>query len=91
MGPDSDLMLRASLPRATAPNIGELYNLGSRFDASISDRCSNVARGRQLRRARRAGTMQQPADFGKHLGQSTLPELLDSLHRRFQLGFAVDG
>ena len=43
-GPTSNLMLRASYSEGfRAPNIGELFNLGSRFDASITDRCSNVA------------------------------------------------
>jgi iron complex outermembrane receptor protein len=42
-GPTENLMLRASFSEGfRAPNIGELFNLGSRFDASISDRCSNV-------------------------------------------------
>jgi len=37
-------MVRASYSEGfRAPNIGELFNLGSRFDASITDRCSNVA------------------------------------------------
>jgi iron complex outermembrane receptor protein len=43
-GPIDTLMLRASFSEGfRAPNIGELYNLGSRFDAQITDRCSNVA------------------------------------------------
>jgi iron complex outermembrane receptor protein len=43
-GPTPNLMLRASYSEGfRAPNIGELFNLGSRFDASITDRCSNVA------------------------------------------------
>jgi iron complex outermembrane receptor protein len=43
-GPTDSLMLRASYSEGfRAPNIGELYNLGSRFDATITDRCSNVA------------------------------------------------
>jgi len=43
-GPTDNLMLRASFSEGfRAPHIGELYNLGSRFDASISDPCSNVA------------------------------------------------
>ena len=43
-GPTANLMVRASFSEGfRAPNIGELFNLGSRFDASISDRCSNVA------------------------------------------------
>ena len=43
-GPTQNLMLRASYSEGfRAPNIGELYNLGSRFDAAITDRCSNVA------------------------------------------------
>jgi iron complex outermembrane receptor protein len=43
-GPTSNLMIRASYSEGfRAPNIGELFNQGSRFDASITDRCSNVA------------------------------------------------
>jgi iron complex outermembrane receptor protein len=43
-GPTPNLMFRASYSEGfRAPNIGELFNLGSRFDASITDRCSNVA------------------------------------------------
>jgi iron complex outermembrane receptor protein len=43
-GPTSNLTIRASYSEGfRAPNIGELFNLGSRFDASITDRCSNVA------------------------------------------------
>jgi len=42
-GPTENLMFRTSYSEGyRAPNIGELFNLGSRFDASISDRCSNV-------------------------------------------------
>jgi iron complex outermembrane receptor protein len=42
--PSENLMFRGSYSEGfRAPNIGELFNLGSRFDASITDRCSNVA------------------------------------------------
>ena len=42
-GPTENLLFRASYSEGfRAPNIGELFNLGSRFDAGISDRCSNV-------------------------------------------------
>ena len=42
--PTPNLMLRANFSEGfRAPNIGELFNLGARFDAAISDRCSNVA------------------------------------------------
>lgn len=42
--PTENLRLRASYSEGfRAPNIGELFNLGSRFDAAISDRCSNVS------------------------------------------------
>lgn len=42
-GPTENFMFRTSFSEGfRAPNIGELFNLGSRFDASISDRCSNV-------------------------------------------------
>ena len=43
-GPTKNVMLRASYSEGfRAPNIGELYNLGSRFDSAITDRCSNVS------------------------------------------------
>jgi len=42
-GPTENLVFRASYSEGfRAPNVGELFNLGSRFDAGISDRCSNV-------------------------------------------------
>lgn len=42
--PISNLMIRANYSEGfRAPNIGELFNLGSRFDATITDRCSNVS------------------------------------------------
>jgi iron complex outermembrane receptor protein len=40
-GPTENLMLRVSYAEGfRAPNIGELYNLGSRFDSGISDPCN---------------------------------------------------
>ena len=40
-GPVENLMLRASYSEGfRSPNIGELFNLGSRFDSSISDPCN---------------------------------------------------
>lgn len=45
-GPTENLMIRASYSEGfRAPNIGELFNLGSRFDASISDPCDSVTPG----------------------------------------------
>ena len=42
-GPMERLMLRASYSEGfRAPNIGELFNQGARFDSLITDRCSNV-------------------------------------------------
>ena len=41
--PSESLTLRANFAEGyRAPNIGELFNTGSRFDASINDPCSNV-------------------------------------------------
>ncbi|MEJ2129753.1 MAG: TonB-dependent receptor, partial [Woeseiaceae bacterium] len=41
--PMEDLVIRASWSEGfRAPNIGELFNTGSRFDASIVDPCSNA-------------------------------------------------
>ena len=43
-GPTENLMLRVSYAEGfRAPNIGELYNLGSRFDSGISDPCNTDA------------------------------------------------
>ncbi len=40
-GPVDNLMIRASYAEGfRAPNIGELFNLGSRFDSSITDPCN---------------------------------------------------
>ena len=40
-GPTENLMLRASYAEGfRAPNIGELFNLGSRFDSGITDQCN---------------------------------------------------
>jgi iron complex outermembrane receptor protein len=40
-GPTENFMFRVSYAEGfRAPNIGELYNLGSRFDSSISDPCN---------------------------------------------------
>jgi iron complex outermembrane recepter protein len=45
-GPTENLMLRASYSEGfRAPNIGELFNQGARFDSSITDRCSNRVQG----------------------------------------------
>jgi iron complex outermembrane receptor protein len=42
-GPTENLMLRASYSEGfRAPNIGELFNLGSRFDSSITDPCNTA-------------------------------------------------
>ncbi len=42
-GPTEDVMFRAAYTEGfRAPNIGELFNQGSRFDSGISDKCSNV-------------------------------------------------
>jgi iron complex outermembrane receptor protein len=42
--PMEDLVFRASFSEGfRAPNIGELFNTGSRFDAGITDPCSNAA------------------------------------------------
>ena len=42
--PTENLLVRASFSEGLrAPNIGELFNTGSRFDAGINDPCSNAA------------------------------------------------
>ena len=45
-GPTESLMVRANYSEGfRAPNIGELFNLGARFDSQINDRCSNRVQG----------------------------------------------
>ena len=54
-GPVESLMIRASYAEGfRAPNIGELFNLGTRFDTAIEDQCdsTNVPVPGQLRAAR---------------------------------------
>ncbi|MGV6852020.1 MAG: TonB-dependent receptor domain-containing protein [bacterium] len=42
--PMDDILIRASYSEGfRAPNIGELFNTGSRFDAGINDPCSNAS------------------------------------------------
>jgi iron complex outermembrane recepter protein len=42
-GPTENLMLRASYSEGfRAPNIGELFNQGARFDSSITDQCNTA-------------------------------------------------
>jgi iron complex outermembrane receptor protein len=42
-GPTENLMLRASYSEGfRAPNIGELFNLGARFDSGITDQCNTA-------------------------------------------------
>ncbi len=42
-GPVESLMIRASYAEGfRAPNIGELYNLGTRFDTAIEDQCDST-------------------------------------------------
>jgi len=59
-GLTENLVVRASFSEGfRAPNIGELFNQGSRFDASISDRCSNV----QPEDAANCAALDVPADY----------------------------
>ncbi len=54
-GPTENLMLRVSYAEGfRAPNIGELYNLGSRFDSGITDPCNTDVNPVRPRIARRS-------------------------------------
>ena len=91
-GPTENLMLRASYAEGfRAPNIGELFNQGARFDSGISDQCNtagqSLAAG-QLRDARRAGRLRagQSADLGGHWRQpEPAARNVGNLHGRLQL------
>jgi len=58
--PTGDLVFRVNYAQGfRAPNIGELFNTGSRFDAGIVDPCSNV----QPENAANCAALGVPADF----------------------------
>lgn len=95
--PVPSLMLRASYSEGfRAPNIGELFNLGSRFDATITDRCSNV----QPADAANCAALGVPAgyqqinpqisvDTGGNL--NLVPETSDTITAGFTWDAPVDG
>lgn len=95
-GPTEHLMLRTSYSEGfRAPNIGELFNLGSRFDASISDRCSNV----QPEFAANCAALGVPADYvqlnpqipvGTGGNENLEPETSDTLTAGFTWNAPVD-
>jgi iron complex outermembrane receptor protein len=91
-GPTSNLMLRASFSEGyRAPNIGELYNLGSRFDASISDRCSNV----KPEDAANCAALGVPPDYVQlnpqiSVNTSGNPNLVPETSDTFTTGFSWD-
>jgi iron complex outermembrane receptor protein len=58
--PNDSFVLRANYAQGyRAPNIGELFNTGSRFDAALVDPCSNV----QPQNAANCAALGVPADF----------------------------
>jgi len=91
-GPTENLMLRASYSEGfRAPNIGELFNLGSRFDASITDRCSNVA----PEDAANCAALGVPADYVQLNPQISVDtggniELVPETSDTFTAGFSWD-
>lgn len=95
-GPTENLMFRASFSEGfRAPNIGELFNLGSRFDASISDRCSNV----QPEFAANCAALGVPSDYvqlnpqisvGTGGNQDLTPETSDTYTTGFTWDAPVD-
>ncbi len=90
--PTENLTFRANYSEGfRAPNIGELFNLGSRFDAAITDRCSNVAPAD----AANCAALGVPADYSQINPQISVdtggnaelkPETSDS----FTAGFSWD-
>ncbi len=90
--PTSNWMFRASYAQGfRAPNIGELFNQGSRFDANLSDLCSNVS----SQYASNCATLGVPADYVQNNPQISVdtggnadlqPETSDT----FTVGFTWD-
>lgn len=91
-GPMENLMLRASFAEGfRAPNIGELFNLGSRFDAAITDRCSNV----QPADAANCAALGVPADYVQINPQISVdtggnPDLVPETSDTITAGFTWD-
>ena len=90
--PIDSLMLRASFSEGfRAPNIGELFNLGARFDANLTDRCSNVQPGDEANCA----ALGVPPDFVTLNPQISVdtggnPELVPETSDTFTAGFTWD-
>lgn len=91
-GPTESLMFRAAYSEGfRAPNIGELFNLGSRFDAGISDRCSNV----QPEDAANCAALGVPEDYVQlnpqiSVGTGGNPDLLPETSDSYTAGFTWD-
>jgi iron complex outermembrane receptor protein len=91
-GPTDNLTLRASFSEGfRAPNIGELFNLGSRFDAAITDRCSNVSAAD----AANCAVLGVPAGYSQLNPQISVdtggnPELVPETSDTFTAGFTWD-
>ena len=91
-GPLENLTLRASFSEGfRAPNIGELFNLGARFDASITDRCSNV----QPADAASCAALGVPASYQQLNPQISVdtggnPNLVPETSDTFTAGFTWD-
>jgi iron complex outermembrane receptor protein len=91
-GPLENLTLRASFSEGfRAPNIGELFNLGSRFDSSITDRCSNV----QPADAANCAALGVPASYQQLNPQVSVdtggnPDLVPETSDTFTAGFTWD-
>jgi iron complex outermembrane receptor protein len=93
-GPVEQLMLRASYSEGfRAPNIGELFNLGSRFDAQISDPCSGVTAGTPT--ADDCAALGVPADYEQPNPQISVntagnPDLEPETSETLTFGFTWD-
>ncbi len=90
--PNEELVFRASFSEGfRAPNIGELFNTGSRFDASIVDPCSNV----QPDLAANCAALGVPADFVQPNPQLSVttggnPNLVPETADTWTVGFTWD-
>jgi len=88
--PNSDLVFRVNYAQGfRAPNIGELFNTGSRFDAALVDPCSNV----QPENAANCAALGVPPDFVSPNPQLSVttggnPDLTPETSNTFTAGFS---
>ena len=92
-GPTENLMLRASYAEGfRAPNIGELFNLGSRFDSGITDQCNTAVNPVQPANCAALGVPDDYVQLNPQVSVDTggNPDLQPETSETFTAGFTWD-